>query len=128
MSFFIQPLENVKLVDWLFDRQPIDKKFEPPYFVYFSYALDPTPLRFHLEFQVSKQKKKKNKNKNKIFFFLIKPKHDTKNWSGPTFDIAVMGHNVHTSNFTDEFKEFLSAFPKWSYVTAWLSSYHSWRL
>lgn len=52
MSMFIEPVNNAKLVDWSFDKIPINEKFEPPYFVYFSYALDPTPLRFNLEFKV----------------------------------------------------------------------------
>lgn len=52
MSLFIQPLADAKLVDWSFDKEPIQREFEPPYFIYFSYALDPTPLRFNLEFQV----------------------------------------------------------------------------
>lgn len=53
MSMFIQPLNDSKLVDWSFVKEPLEKKFKPPYFVYFSYALDPTPLRFNLEFEVS---------------------------------------------------------------------------
>lgn len=54
MSMFIEPLNNTNLVDWSFTKIPIEEKFETPYFVYFSYALDPTPLRFNLEFEVSK--------------------------------------------------------------------------
>lgn len=52
MSMFIQPLADAKLVDWSFTKVPLQENFETPYFVYFSYALDPTPLRFNLEFEV----------------------------------------------------------------------------
>ena len=52
MSMFLQPLADAKLVDWSFNKLPLQEKFETPYFVYFSYALDPTPLRFNLEFEV----------------------------------------------------------------------------
>lgn len=52
MSLFIQPLSDAKLVDWSFTKIPLQEKFDPPYYVYFSYALDPTPLRFNLEFEV----------------------------------------------------------------------------
>ncbi|XP_036332214.1 endoplasmic reticulum metallopeptidase 1-like, partial [Rhagoletis pomonella] len=56
MSVFIQPMNDTKLVDWSFDRTPIQENFKTPYFVYLSYALDPAPFRFHLEFEVINEK------------------------------------------------------------------------
>ncbi|XP_037954986.1 endoplasmic reticulum metallopeptidase 1 [Teleopsis dalmanni] len=106
MSLFINPVEDAKLVDWSFDKEPIEKGFSKPYFVYFSYALDPTPLRFILEFE-----------------------RGSPDWSGYSFDIAIIGHKVHHDIYnTDEFREFLARFPKWAHVSAWTSSYESWTL
>lgn len=55
ISMFIQPKENVTLVDWSFTKIPLENKFVPPFFVYFSYARDPSPLKFSLKFKVRKQ-------------------------------------------------------------------------
>lgn len=51
-SIFILPLNDSKLVDWSFIRDPLDGNVKPPYYVYWSYALDPKPLQFSLEFEV----------------------------------------------------------------------------
>lgn len=53
MSIFIQPINDTKLIDWSLDRTPLRNNFTAPYFIYLSYALDPAPFRFHMEFQVS---------------------------------------------------------------------------
>uniref|UniRef100_A0A1A9W2G7 FXNA-like protease n=1 Tax=Glossina brevipalpis TaxID=37001 RepID=A0A1A9W2G7_9MUSC len=106
ISIFIQPLHDVKLMDWSFTKVPLEQNFKTPYYLYFSYALDPTPLRFHLEF-----------------------KWETEDWSGPTFAIALIGHKVQDNiNNTDDFREFLTSFPAWAHVSAWTSSYESWKL
>lgn len=106
MSVFIDPMNDTKLVDWSFDRTPIKDNFEAPYFIYLSYALDPAPFRFHLEFE-----------------------HDSADWSGSTFDIGVIGHKIHDDiSNTDDFRDFVAEFPAWSTVSAWTSSYESWRL
>ncbi|XP_037808190.1 endoplasmic reticulum metallopeptidase 1 [Lucilia sericata] len=106
MSMFIEPLKDTKLKDWSFTKIPIDEKFEPPYFVYFSYALDPTPLRFNLEFE-----------------------RESADWSGATFDIAIIGHKIHDEIYnTQDFRSFLASFPAWAYVSSWTSSFESWRL
>lgn len=52
MSFFFQPSDDAKLVDWSFNKEVVLQNLKPPYFVYFSYALDPTPLKFTIEFEV----------------------------------------------------------------------------
>lgn len=106
MSMFIQPLEDAKLIDWSFNREPIEKQFTPPYFIYFSYGLDNSPLTFTIEFE-----------------------RYSPDWSGPTFDFALIGHLVHHEiHYTDEFKDFIRSFPEWAYPTAWTGSYQSWRL
>ncbi|XP_005177919.1 endoplasmic reticulum metallopeptidase 1 [Musca domestica] len=106
ISMFIQPKENVTLVDWSFTKIPLENKFVPPFFVYFSYARDPSPLKFSLKF-----------------------KHQDPHWSGPTFDLAVIGHKVTDNiNIAEEFREFLASFPHWAHVSSWTSSYESWSL
>ncbi|XP_059226147.1 endoplasmic reticulum metallopeptidase 1 [Stomoxys calcitrans] len=106
MSIFIQPLENVTLADWSFTKEPLGENFEPPYYVYFSYAMDPSPLRFQLAFR-----------------------HEDPDWSGSTFDIAVIGHKVYDDiSITEDFREFVASFPGWAHVSSWSGSYESWRL
>ncbi|XP_075168832.1 endoplasmic reticulum metallopeptidase 1 [Haematobia irritans] len=106
MSIFIQPLENVTLVDWSFSKVPLEENFETPYYVYFSYAMDPSPLRFQLAFR-----------------------HQDSEWSGSTFDIAVIGHKVYDDiTITEDFREFVASFPAWAHVSSWTGSYESWRL
>lgn len=53
VSIFIEPLQGAKLVDWTFTKEPLEKSLPPPHYVYWSYALDPTPMRFNLEFEVN---------------------------------------------------------------------------
>lgn len=52
MSLFIQPLNGSDLISWSFPLEPLEKKMGPPYFIYYSYALDNSPLNFTLEFEV----------------------------------------------------------------------------
>ncbi|EDW01024.1 endoplasmic reticulum metallopeptidase 1 isoform X1 [Drosophila grimshawi] len=105
-SIFIEPLDDAKLVDWTFTKEPLEKSLPPPHYVYWSYALDPTPLRFNLEFE-----------------------RDSNNWSGATFKIAIMGHRIHDDMFIEEdFREFLAKFPPWTHVNAWIGSYNNWQL
>ncbi|XP_030378121.1 endoplasmic reticulum metallopeptidase 1 [Scaptodrosophila lebanonensis] len=104
-SIFIEPLNGAKLVDWSFTREPIEKQLKPPYYVYWSYALDPTPIRFNIEFD-----------------------RGSADWSGSTFKIAIMGHRIHDDMFnTEDFREFLATFPPWAHVSSWISSYSSWQ-
>ncbi|KAH8270873.1 hypothetical protein KR018_010625, partial [Drosophila ironensis] len=106
ISMFILPLNDTKLVDWSFTKEPLEQNVKPPYYVYWSYALDPTPLQFSLEFE-----------------------HDDPNWSGSTFKVALMGHRIHDDMYIEEdFREFLATFPPWAHVSSWLGSYNSWQL
>lgn len=54
MSIFLLPLEDVTLTDWSFVKKLLQEpqNYPPPYHVYFSYGKDPTPLKFHFDFQV----------------------------------------------------------------------------
>ncbi|XP_026840670.1 endoplasmic reticulum metallopeptidase 1 isoform X1 [Drosophila persimilis] len=105
-SIFIQPVNGTTLVDWTFTKEPLEQNVKPPYYVYWSYALDPTPLQFSMEFE-----------------------HENDNWSGDTFKIAIMGHRTHHDMYIDEeFREFLATFPPWAHVSSWIGSYNSWQL
>ncbi|XP_002005478.2 endoplasmic reticulum metallopeptidase 1 [Drosophila mojavensis] len=106
VSIFIEPLQGAKLVDWTFTKEPLEKSLPPPHYVYWSYALDPTPMRFNLEFE-----------------------HNSEDWSGATFRVAIMGHRIHDDMFIDkDFREFLARFPPWAHVNSWIGSYNSWQL
>lgn len=50
------------------------------------------------------------------------------NHSGPTMDFAVAGNYVHPKKFrmTPDFAKFLSKFPGWVDMTAWVANYQSW--
>lgn len=50
------------------------------------------------------------------------------NHTGPTMDIAVSGNYVHPKKFrmTQDFSKFLSKFPDWADLTAWVANYQSW--
>lgn len=52
MSMFIQPRTGSDLTSWSFPLEPLEKKMGPPYFIYYSYALDNRALKFTLEFEV----------------------------------------------------------------------------
>ncbi|XP_060528261.1 endoplasmic reticulum metallopeptidase 1-like isoform X2 [Cylas formicarius] len=49
------------------------------------------------------------------------------NWNGTAMDIAVTCRYVHedTMNRTPEFKTFLSQFPEWADLTAWVAAYYT---
>jgi len=54
MDLYIRPLDGVTVEDWSFIRDMLDKpeKYSPPYQIYFSYGVDKTPLKFHIDFAV----------------------------------------------------------------------------
>ncbi|KAH8300216.1 hypothetical protein KR044_011587, partial [Drosophila immigrans] len=107
-SIFIDPVDDAKLVDWTFTREPLNKGLPPPHYIYWSYALDPTPLRFNLEFKV---------------------RRENANWSGSTFRMAIMGHRIHDDiHIEEDYRQFLAQFPPWAHVNAWIGSYTSWEL
>lgn len=121
MGLFIQPLEGSELTAWSFPLEPLEKKMGPPYFIYYSYALNNRALKFTLEFEVTLRS----------FYWLI---HELINIylqsesnNIRNFEVGVIGHLTHHQRlYNDEFKEFLKSFPKWTYVANWMSSYESW--
>lgn len=56
MVLFIQPLEGVSVDDWSFIRNMLDEpnKYTLPHQIFFSYGKDNSPLKFHIDFVVSK--------------------------------------------------------------------------
>ncbi|XP_039483625.1 endoplasmic reticulum metallopeptidase 1 isoform X2 [Drosophila santomea] len=55
MGLYIRPLDGVAVEDWSFIRTMLDKpeKYSPPYQIYFSYGVDSSPFKFHIDFAVS---------------------------------------------------------------------------
>lgn len=129
-SIFLDPVDDAKLVDWSFTKDPLDLSLPPPHYVYWSYALDPTPLRFNVEFEVGSTSKIIFNEFSKITHLInLIYQHANASWSGATFKIAIMGHRTNDDMFIGEdFREFLTEFPPWAHVNAWIGSYGSWQL
>lgn len=107
MGVFIKPLQEAKVISWSFHSTPLLLNWKPPYFIYFSYGKDASPLKFWLHIE-------KSPNLN------VKEK---------LLEIGISGHwNHHDHLLTNDFKEFLNSFPEYAYVTAWPASYESWVL
>lgn len=53
MGIYINPLNGRKINAWSFHYTPLRLDWKPPYFIYFSYGKDSSPLKFTLEFEVS---------------------------------------------------------------------------
>ncbi|XP_037952372.1 endoplasmic reticulum metallopeptidase 1-like [Teleopsis dalmanni] len=105
MALFIKPLNDADIVNWSFHYTPLRMNWKPPYFIYFSYGVDGTPLNFWIEFE--------------------RPSAD---WSKLILEIGVSGHwNHHEYMLTKDFKKFLSSFPKYVDATAWPASYETWQ-
>lgn len=60
MGLYIRPLEGAAVKDWSFIRTMLDRpeKYSPPYQIYFSYGLESSPLKFHIDFTVGLQDNK----------------------------------------------------------------------
>lgn len=52
MNVFIQPMGVAKVTDWTFDRKLLEDTYQPPYFVYISYGIDDSSLKFFVEMTV----------------------------------------------------------------------------
>lgn len=50
---YVDPYPNTKVVDWTFDKTPLNSNFSTPYFVYHVYSMDDRPLDFWIELDVS---------------------------------------------------------------------------
>lgn len=55
MGLYIRPLSGASVEDWSFVRTMLDQpeKYSAPYQIYFSYGVDSTPFKFHIDFAVS---------------------------------------------------------------------------
>ncbi|XP_039483624.1 endoplasmic reticulum metallopeptidase 1 isoform X1 [Drosophila santomea] len=73
MGLYIRPLDGVAVEDWSFIRTMLDKpeKYSPPYQIYFSYGVDSSPFKFHIDFAKSDGR-----------------------LNGPIFELGVVGHYV----------------------------------
>ncbi|XP_068146181.1 endoplasmic reticulum metallopeptidase 1 [Drosophila tropicalis] len=108
VMIFIQPTDGVKVVDWSFDRTPLDEGHEPPYFMYHCYAFVEEPFEFWVQLDYSEANVADD---------------------GSYFKMVVAEHFLyHKDNYTTDFREFLDTFPDWTYTTDWFTSYHSWEL
>ncbi|XP_061401283.1 endoplasmic reticulum metallopeptidase 1 [Musca vetustissima] len=100
---YIEPHAGNKIVNWSFNRVPLDEGFETPYFAYHVYSMDETPFRFWIEVE-----------RDAIL-------------TGPSFRLGIGAHLLyHTHTYTTEFKDFLTSFPDWAYPTHWVAAYESW--
>lgn len=56
MGIYIQPLEGVSVADWSFIRNMLDEpeNYTLPYQIFFSYGKNNSPLKYHIDFEVSK--------------------------------------------------------------------------
>lgn len=52
MTIFIGTKNDAVLRSWTFNDTVIRQKWEQPYFIYFSYGIDPSPLEFFIEVEV----------------------------------------------------------------------------
>ncbi|XP_036331812.1 endoplasmic reticulum metallopeptidase 1 isoform X2 [Rhagoletis pomonella] len=103
MGLYINPLKDREMSSWSFHYSPLRLGWKPPYFIYFSYGKDSSPLKFTLE--------------------LENPSED---WSSPIFEIGIAGHwNHDESAHTAEFKKFLQSFPKYVDAIAWPAYYET---
>ncbi|XP_054739176.1 endoplasmic reticulum metallopeptidase 1 isoform X1 [Anastrepha obliqua] len=103
MGLYINPLKDRKVSAWSFHYTPLRLGWDTPYFIYFSYGKDSSPLNFTLEFE-----------------------NPSEDWSSPIFEIGIAGHwNHDESTHTEDFKKFLSSFPKYVDAIAWPAYYET---
>ncbi|XP_017068761.1 endoplasmic reticulum metallopeptidase 1 [Drosophila eugracilis] len=101
MGLYIRPLDGVAVEDWSFIRTMLDKpeKYSPPYQIYFSYGVDDTPFKFHIDFTKSDD-----------------------NFNGPIFELGVVGHYVNGDFQRDKTTlQFIADLPEFVYTMEWPS-------
>ncbi|XP_017068760.1 endoplasmic reticulum metallopeptidase 1-like, partial [Drosophila eugracilis] len=99
MNVFIQPVGDAEISDWSFERKLLDEPdtFKPPYFIYFSYGKDSSPLKFYVE--------------------VTKSDGD---FTIPIMELGVVGHFVSYDFKRDaETKQFLTDLPKYVHAMEW---------
>lgn len=52
MTIFINVKNSAKILDWTFNDTLLKENEAPPYFIYFSYGLDNSPLEFFIDVEV----------------------------------------------------------------------------
>ncbi|XP_033153297.1 endoplasmic reticulum metallopeptidase 1 isoform X2 [Drosophila mauritiana] len=100
MGLYIRPLDGVAVEDWSFIRTMLDKpdKYSPPYQIYFSYGVDSSPFKFHIDFKSDGQ------------------------LDGPIFELGVVGHYVSQDFERDETTiRFIGDLPDFVYTMEWPS-------
>nr|XP_017033140.1 endoplasmic reticulum metallopeptidase 1-like [Drosophila kikkawai] len=98
MNIFVQPVGDSKVTDWSFVGNAPEKA-QPPYYVFFNYGIDDTPLKFSIE--------------------LTKSDGD---FSKPLLELAVVGHFIsHDYDRDAEALKFLGDFPDYVFVVEWPS-------
>ncbi|KMY93170.1 endoplasmic reticulum metallopeptidase 1 [Drosophila simulans] len=101
MGLYIRPLDGVAVEDWSFIRTMLDKpdKYSPPYQIYFSYGVDSSPFKFHIDFVKSDGQ-----------------------LNGPIFELGVVGHYVSQDFERDETTlRFIADLPDFVYTMEWPS-------
>ncbi|KAL5289338.1 hypothetical protein ACFFRR_009467 [Megaselia abdita] len=102
MGIFLAPVETAKITSWTFNTTMLDKNWSSPFFMYLSWGVDSTPYQFFVELE-------------------------TQAPNEPVLEIGIGGHWIFEPElFSQEYKDFLSLFPKYVYNDARFSSYESW--
>lgn len=115
MGVFLSPAENMQLVNWTYlegvipESGPQWQNARDTYFIFFNYAYEmPDQFKFQLTIFANDPADAKTADK----------------W----LDIALVSHYLfHQDQRTEKFQELINAFPKWTYVQAWSSTYESWQ-
>ncbi|EDV36213.1 uncharacterized protein Dana_GF12846 [Drosophila ananassae] len=101
MGLYIRPLSGASVEDWSFVRTMLDQpeKYSAPYQIYFSYGIDSTPFKFHIDFA----------NPNGDF-------------GNATFELGVVGHYINKDFQRDaDTIQFIEKFPDFVYIMEWPS-------
>ncbi|KRJ99465.1 uncharacterized protein Dyak_GE12440, isoform B [Drosophila yakuba] len=101
MGLYIRPLDGVAVENWSFIRTMLDKpeKYSPPYQIYFSYGVDSSSFKFHIDFAKSDGQ-----------------------LDGPIFELGVVGHYVSQDFERDETTlGFIADLPDFVYTMEWPS-------
>ncbi|XP_046662135.1 endoplasmic reticulum metallopeptidase 1-like [Homalodisca vitripennis] len=110
MSLILSPKTGVRLSGWSVDSgeplQGITFNGRPTYFIYYSYASDPEPWNFWVDFQVEGS--------------------GNDSGSGNVVDIGLSGHFLHGAHQRSvPLQRLLSKFPPWTVTTGWTAAYKS---
>lgn len=125
MTIFINVKNSAKILDWTFNDTLIRDNEAPPYFIYFSYGLDNSPLEFFIDVEVCR-----STYNDDILFLLIQDnifQKTTSSFDTSTLEIGIGAHWVHQDITRSQvFSSHLDNFPAYAYVQAWAGTYESW--